>query len=74
MRLDAIEDEFKSTLERIEYIFDSEPNTPEGDELERLVSFVESLRRTALPHQMIANPTKNWHALGHKRFSNLAKY
>ena len=35
------EEEYEQILKRIEDIFDSKPNTPEGDELEYLVGLVE---------------------------------
>lgn len=35
------EEEYKKALERIDELFDSEPGTAEGDELELLVSLVE---------------------------------
>ncbi|MEZ9668462.1 hypothetical protein AB4262_11260 [Vibrio breoganii] len=35
------ENEYRMVLKRIETIFDAEPGTPEGDELEQLVTWVE---------------------------------
>lgn len=34
--------DYKLALKRIEALFDAEPGTPEGDELEMLVSLVEA--------------------------------
>ncbi|WP_311567880.1 hypothetical protein [Photobacterium arenosum] len=42
MGIDASESDYKMALKRIEALFDAEPNTPEGDELEKLISFVEA--------------------------------
>lgn len=36
------ENDYRLALKRIEALFDAEPSTPEGDELERLASFVEA--------------------------------
>jgi HTH-type transcriptional regulator/antitoxin HigA len=36
------EDDYLSTMRRIEEIFDAEPNTPEGDELDVLTTLVEA--------------------------------
>ena len=36
------EADYKIALKRIETLFDAEPNTPEGEELEALISFVEA--------------------------------
>lgn len=38
----ASEQDYKRALKRIEALFDAEPGTPEGDELELLVSLVEA--------------------------------
>ncbi|KDM93140.1 hypothetical protein [Photobacterium galatheae] len=40
--IEASESDYKMALKRIEALFDAEPNTPEGDELEKLISFVEA--------------------------------
>ncbi len=39
--IDTSESDYRMALERIEAIFDAEPGTPEGNELENLASFVE---------------------------------
>lgn len=39
--IDTSESDYRMALERIEAIFDAEPSTPEGNELENLASFVE---------------------------------
>lgn len=43
------EEEYKHILKRIEEIFDSTPNTPEGDELEYLVGLVEKYEDENFP-------------------------
>ena len=43
------ENEYKMVLKRIETIFDAEPGTPEGDELEKLVSWVEAYEEKHFP-------------------------
>jgi HTH-type transcriptional regulator/antitoxin HigA len=43
------EKEYESTLARIEEIFDAEPDTPEGDELEILASLVETYEKKHYP-------------------------
>lgn len=35
------EEDYQKTLSRIDELMDAEPNTPEGDELELLVTLVE---------------------------------
>lgn len=45
----ASENEYRMALERIEAIFDAEPGTPEGDELEQLASFVEEYEEEHYP-------------------------
>lgn len=39
---DTSESDYHIVLKRIEVLFDAEPNTPEGDELEKLISFIEA--------------------------------
>ena len=43
------ENEYKMVLKRIETIFDAEPSTPEGDELEKLVTWVEAYEEEHYP-------------------------
>lgn len=43
------ENEYKMVLKRIETIFDAEPGTPEGDELEKLVTWVEAYEEEHYP-------------------------
>ena len=43
------EEEYKQILKRIEEIFDSKPNTPEGNELEYLVGLVEKYEEENYP-------------------------
>jgi addiction module HigA family antidote len=43
------EEEYEQILKRIEDIFDSKPNTPEGDELEYLVDLVEKYEDKNFP-------------------------
>jgi HTH-type transcriptional regulator / antitoxin HigA len=43
------EKEYEAALARIEEIFDAEPDTPEGDELEILSSLVETYERRHYP-------------------------
>ena len=42
MGLKASESDYTTALKRIEALLDAELNTPEGDELEKLISFVEA--------------------------------
>src|ERR1700761_7357728 len=41
--------EHKATLKRIEELFDAKPDTPEGDELDLLVSLVEIYEKKHFP-------------------------
>ena len=43
------EEDYESTLKRIEEIFDSEPNTPEFDELDILTTLVEKYEEKHYP-------------------------
>ncbi|HGO5291547.1 TPA: hypothetical protein ACK210_001191 [Photobacterium damselae subsp. damselae] len=43
------ENEYRMVLKRIEAIFDAEPDTPEGDELEKLVTWVEAYEEEHFP-------------------------
>ncbi|WP_188008398.1 hypothetical protein [Photobacterium damselae] len=43
------ENEYRMVLKRIETIFDAEPGTPEGDELEKLVTWVEAYEEKHFP-------------------------
>ncbi|CAH8242223.1 conserved hypothetical protein [Vibrio aestuarianus] len=43
------ENEYRMVLKRIETIFDAEPGTPEGDELEKLVTWVEAYEEEHFP-------------------------
>ncbi len=48
--LELSESDYKAALKRIEYLFDAaEPNTPEGDELERLAALVEGYEDKHFP-------------------------
>lgn len=42
-------EKYQSYLKRIDEIFDSEPGTPEGEELEKLVSWVEEYEKNLMP-------------------------
>lgn len=48
-KLIKTEEEYLNALKRIEKLFDSMPNTPEGDELELLVSLVEIYENEHFP-------------------------
>lgn len=41
LSLEPSEGDYKAALKRIEDLIDAEPNTPDGDELEKLISLVE---------------------------------
>jgi len=43
------EEEYEQIIKRIEEIFDSKPNTPEGDELDYLVGLVEKYEDEIFP-------------------------
>lgn len=43
------ENEYRMVLKRIEAIFDAEPGTPEGDELEKLATWVEAYEEEHFP-------------------------
>jgi HTH-type transcriptional regulator/antitoxin HigA len=43
------ETEYEKTLARIEEIFNAKPDTPEGDELDLLVTLVERYEDTVYP-------------------------
>jgi len=48
--LEISESDYKAVLKRIESLFDAaEPGTPEGDELERLVAWVEEYEEKHFP-------------------------
>jgi len=51
MRIKPIrtEEDYEATLARIEEIFDAEPDTPEGDELEILASLIETYEKKNYP-------------------------
>jgi len=51
-KLIKTESDYKAALERIEAIFDARPGTPEGDELELLVTLVEMYEAKAFPIDM----------------------
>ena len=55
------ESDYESTLARIDTIFDAEPNTPEGDELEILAILVEDYEKEHYPIQRISWLTKYWY-------------
>lgn len=55
IKLIKTESDYLSALKRIDELFDSEPNTPEGDELELLVTFVELYEKNNFP---IESPTQ----------------
>jgi HTH-type transcriptional regulator/antitoxin HigA len=46
------EEDYEAALARIEVIFDAEPNTPHGDELEILSSLVETYERKNYPIEL----------------------
>ena len=46
------EEEYEGTLERIDELMDAVPDTPEGDELELLVTLVELYEEHAYPIEM----------------------
>lgn len=48
-KLIKTEEEYESALARIDELFDSEPDTPEGDEFELLVSLVEIYEKEHYP-------------------------
>lgn len=54
IKLIKTEDDYLSALKRIDELFDSEPNTPEGDELELIVTLVELYEKNNFP---IESPT-----------------
>lgn len=43
------EDEYKAALKRIDELFDAKPETPEGNELDLLVTFVEEYEKIYFP-------------------------
>ncbi|MEZ8820158.1 hypothetical protein AB4562_14200 [Vibrio sp. 10N.222.54.A1] len=48
--LEFSESEYKAVMKRIESLFDvAEPGTPEGDELEKLVTWVEAYEEEHFP-------------------------
>ncbi|MGO2418714.1 MAG: hypothetical protein ACTH7F_02985 [Vibrio casei] len=47
--IEASESDYRMALERIKAIFDAKPGTPEGDELEKLASFVEAYEEEHYP-------------------------
>ena len=47
--LEASASDHQIALKRIEVLFDAEPNTPEGNELERLIVFVEAYEEEHYP-------------------------
>lgn len=48
--LELSESDYKAALKRIEFLLDAaEPDTPEGDELERLASLVEEYEAKHFP-------------------------
>ena len=48
--LEFLESEYKAVIKRIEFLFDvAEPGTPEGDELEKLVIWVEAYEEEHFP-------------------------
>lgn len=49
IRLVRTEADYEATLERIDAIFDAEPGTEEGDELDLLVTLVEAYERQHYP-------------------------
>tara|TARA_B100001059_G_scaffold231187_2_gene266575 strand:- start:255 stop:515 length:261 start_codon:yes stop_codon:yes gene_type:complete len=51
--LEFLESEYKAVIKRIEFLFDvSEPGTPEGDELEKLVIWVEAYGEEHFPFKV----------------------
>lgn len=54
IKLIKTESDYLSALKRIDELFDSEPNTPEGDELELIVTLVELYEKNNFP---IESPT-----------------
>lgn len=49
IKLIKTESDYLSALKRIDELFDSEPNTPEGDELELIVTLVELYEKNNFP-------------------------
>lgn len=50
MGLEPSESDYKAVLKRIESLFDvAEPGTPEGDELEKLVTWAEGYEEDHFP-------------------------
>lgn len=50
LRLEFSESDYKAAMKRIESLFDVvEPGTPEGDELEKLVTWVEAYEEEHFP-------------------------
>ncbi|MCC4799640.1 hypothetical protein [Enterovibrio norvegicus] len=47
--LESSEQDYRLALKRIDRLFDAEPNTLEGDELEVLISFVEAYEEMDYP-------------------------
>ena len=43
------DEEYRAALKRIEELFDAEPNTPEGEELEKCISLIESYENDHFP-------------------------
>tara|TARA_Y100000588_G_scaffold36725_1_gene35273 strand:+ start:1030 stop:1290 length:261 start_codon:yes stop_codon:yes gene_type:complete len=51
--LEFSESEYKAVMKRIEFLFDvAEPGTPEGDELEKLVIWVEAYEEEHFPFKV----------------------
>ena len=50
LELEFSESDYKAAMKRIESLFDvAEPGTPEGDELEKLVTWVEAYEEEHFP-------------------------
>ncbi|MFA0415429.1 hypothetical protein AB4520_16810 [Vibrio renipiscarius] len=50
LRLESSESDYDAALKRIESLFDvAEPGTPKGDELEKLVTWVEAYEEEHFP-------------------------
>lgn len=49
MKIIKTEEEYSAALKRLEEVFDSEPGTPEGDELELLALLIDNYEKVHFP-------------------------